>query len=165
MRIGPTPTDPPQSAARAGDGDVFDVAAGAHDPLGDLALEAGARLPDAGHARRRWVAWTMLALAIVGGSVGTSALAASAGFTRPAAVVVMVLGYLCCFVFMARVLPVIPLSIAYAVWSGVGMALVSGIGWLWLGQALNAGELAGIGLILVGTVVIQFFSRTQEVVQ
>jgi small multidrug resistance pump len=42
----------------------------------------------------------------------------------------------------------------------VGIALVSGIGWVWLGQALNRGELLGIALILVGTVVSQLFSRS-----
>ena len=55
---------------------------------------------------------------------------------------------------------VIPVSIAYAVWSGLGIALIALIGWVVFDQALGAGELAGIGLILVGTVVIQLFSRS-----
>jgi small multidrug resistance pump len=144
------------------DDEVFEVAPGAHEPLADLAREAGARMHDASRARRRWAAWLMLALAIVGGAIGTSALAASAGFTRAGPLAVMVLGYLTCFVALTRALRVIPISVAYAVWSGVGIALVSGIGWIWLGQQLNRGELAGIALILVGTVVIQLFSRTTE---
>jgi small multidrug resistance pump len=53
-------------------------------------------------------------------------------------------------------------AVAYAVWSGVGIALVSGIGWVWLGQQLNRGEMAGIALILAGTVVIQLFSRSAD---
>jgi small multidrug resistance pump len=153
---------PERRAAAAADDDVFEVAPGAHEPLADLAREAGAALHDASRARRRWAAWLMLAVAIVGGAVGTSALAASAGFTRAGPVAVMVCGYLICFVALTRALRVIPISIAYAVWSGVGIALVSGIGWFWLGQQLNRGELAGIGLILVGTVVIQLFSRSTD---
>jgi small multidrug resistance pump len=150
---------PQQQAAAAADDDVFEVAPGAHEPLADLAREAGARLHDASRARRRWAAWLMLAVAIVFGATGTSALAASAGFTRLGPVVVMALGYLTCFIALTRALRVIPISIAYAVWSGVGIALVSVIGWVWLGQQLNRGEVAGIALILIGTVVIQLFSR------
>jgi small multidrug resistance pump len=155
------PTHEDRAAANTDD-EVFEVAPGAHEPLADLAREAGAALHDASRARRRWAAWLMLAVAIVGGATGTSALAASAGFTRAGPIAVMVLGYLSCFVALTRALRVIPISVAYAVWSGVGIALVSGIGWFWLGQQLNRGELAGIALILVGTVVIQLFSRSAD---
>jgi small multidrug resistance pump len=151
-----------ERAAPGRDDEVFEVAPGAHEPLADLAREAGAALHDASRARRRWAAWLMLALAIVGGAIGTSSLAASAGFTRPGPMASMVAGYLVCFVALTRALRVIPISIAYAVWSGAGIALVSLIGWFWLGQALNAGELAGISLIVIGTVVIQLFSRTTD---
>jgi small multidrug resistance pump len=155
------PTQDSRAAANTDD-EVFEVAPGAHEPLADLAREAGAALHDASRARRRWAAWLMLAVAIVGGAIGTSALAASAGFTRAGPIALMVLGYLSCFVALTRALRVIPISVAYAVWSGVGIALVSGIGWFWLGQQLNRGELAGIALILVGTVVIQLFSRSAD---
>jgi small multidrug resistance pump len=151
-----------QPAAADTDDDVFEVGPGAHEPLADLAREAGAALHDASRARRRWAAWLMLAVAIVGGAIGTSALAASAGFTRAGPIAVMVFGYLSCFIALTRALRVIPISVAYAVWSGVGISLVSGIGWFWLGQQLNRGELAGIALILVGTVVIQLFSRSAD---
>ncbi len=150
------------SVAAPAEEEVFEFAPGAHEPLADLAREAGARLHDSSRARRRWAAWLMLALAIVGGAIGTSSLAASAGFTHAGPVGVMVVGYLVCFIALTRALRVIPISIAYAVWSGVGIALVSGIGWFWLGQQLNRGELAGIALILVGTVVIQLFSRSHD---
>lgn len=152
----------PGPAAVPADDEVFQVAPGAHEPLADLAREAGARLHDSSRARRRWAAWMMLAVAIVGGAIGTSALAASAGFTRAGPMAVMAAGYLVCFIALTRALRVIPISVAYAVWSGVGIALVSGIGWVWLGQQLSRGELAGIALILIGTVVIQLFSRSHD---
>lgn len=166
MSSRPTPAPPARAAAPAND-DVFQVEPGVHEPLADLAREAGALLPDAephdAHpARRRWVAWLMLAVAIVGGAIGTSALAASAGFTRMGPIALMAAGYAVCFVALTRALRVIPISVAYAVWSGVGIALVSAIGWLWLGQQLNRGELLGIALILAGTVVIQLFSRCHD---
>jgi len=155
------PTQQNRAAADTGD-EVFEVGPGAHEPLADLAREAGAALHDASRARRRWAAWLMLSVAIVGGATGTSALAASAGFTRAGPVAVMVLGYLACFIALTRALRVIPVAVAYAVWSGAGIALVSGIGWSWLGQELNRGELAGIALIVVGTVVVQLFSRSAD---
>ena len=133
-----------------------------HEPLADLARTAGASLHDASRARRRGAAWLMLMVAIVGGAIGTTSLAATAGFTRPGPMAVMVLGYAVCFVALTRAVRVIPISIAYAVWSGIGITLVSLIGWLALGQHLSAGELAGIGLILAGTVVIQWFSRSHD---
>jgi len=170
----PTPPEQARTAVPAGTADahdcgaapaeeeIFELASGAHEPLADLAREAGVRLHDSSRARRRWAAWMMLALAIVGGAIGTSSLVASAGFTRAGPVGMMAVGYLVCFIALTRALRVIPISIAYAVWSGVGIALVSAIGWFWLGQQLNRGELAGIALILVGTVVIQLFSRSHD---
>jgi len=145
--------------------DVFDVAPGVHDPLADLAATAGSRIEEHLHAttrrRRAWAAYPWLLLAIVAGVTGTSALSASAGFSRIGPIVVMALAYLVCFLALTHALKSIPLGVAYAIWSGVGIALVTLIGWRVFEQQLNAGELAGIGLILIGVVVIQLFSRTK----
>jgi small multidrug resistance pump len=145
--------------------DVFDVAPGVHDPLADLAATAGSSIEEHLHAttrrRRAWAAYPWLLLAIVAGVTGTSALSASAGFSRIGPIVVMALAYLVCFLALTHALKSIPLGIAYAIWSGVGIALVTLIGWRVFEQQLNAGELAGIGLILIGVVVIQLFSRTK----
>jgi small multidrug resistance pump len=142
---------------------MFDVSPGAHEPLADLAATAGARIEEELHEKRllkrRWSAYVFLALAIVAGVTGTSALSQSAGFTRLQPLLIVVLAYAVCFVALTRALRVIPVSIAYAVWSGVGIALITLIGWVVFGQQLGAGELIGIALILIGTVVIQLFSR------
>lgn len=158
---------------------LFDVSPGAHEPLADLASAAGERLEEriedrlqsrldprlqarlARRQRKRWVAYAFLVLAIVSGVTGTSALSQSAGFTRLLPMVVMALAYFVCFLALTQALRVIPVGIAYAIWSGVGIALITLIGFLAFGQALNAGELAGIALILVGVVVIQLFSRAK----
>jgi small multidrug resistance pump len=143
---------------------MFDVSPGAHEPLADLAAAAGARIEEELHEKRqlkrRWSAYVFLALAIVAGVTGTSALSQSAGFTRLQPLLIVALAYAVCFVALTRALRVIPVSIAYAVWSGVGIALITLIGWVVFGQQLGAGELIGIALILIGTVVIQLFSRS-----
>jgi small multidrug resistance pump len=157
--------DPHEGAARppTRQRHMFEVAPGAHEALADLAATAGARIEEELHEKRlpkrRWSAYLFLALAIVAGVTGTSALSQSAGFTRPQPLVIVALAYPLCFVALTRALRVIPVSIAYAIWSGVGIALITIIGWVVFDQQLVAGELAGIALILIGTVVIQLFSR------
>ena len=120
---------------------LFDVGPGAHEPLADLANAAGAGIEDRLHAprrpQRRWAAYAFLLLAIVGAA------------------------YLVCFLALTRALRVLPVGVAYAIWSGVGMALITLIAFLVFGQALSVGELAGIALILAGVVIIQLFSRAQ----
>ncbi|MFM1903992.1 MAG: hypothetical protein RLZZ440_1892, partial [Planctomycetota bacterium] len=53
----------------------------------------------------------------------------------------------------------IPVGIAYAVWSGVGVTLIAAIGWLFLGQKLDAAAVTGMGLIVAGVVVLNLFSK------
>ena len=53
-----------------------------------------------------------------------------------------------------------PMGVAYAIWSGVGIVLIAGIGWLWMKQSLDAPALLGIGLIVAGVAVIQLFSKS-----
>jgi small multidrug resistance pump len=121
---------------------------------------AGASVGDAAARRRRRVAWALLVVAIVSGALGTSTLPATNGFTDLRAVAVMAACYGLCFLALTRALVEIPVPIAYALWSGLGIVLVSAIGWLVHEQPLNAGELIGIGLILAGVVVIQLGSRS-----
>jgi small multidrug resistance pump len=144
---------------------VFEVEPGAHDPLADLAAAAGARIDERLHKprrrRARLAAYAWLLLAIVAGVTGTSALSASDGFTRPLPIAVLAVAYLVCFLALTRALEVIAVGVAYAIWSGIGITLVTLIGWHAFDQKLSAGQLAGIALILVGVVVIQLFSRTR----
>ena len=104
--------------------------------------------------------WLHLAIAIVAEVIATSALKAAAGFTRPLPSLVVVAGYGLAFYFLSLALRVIPMGVAYAVWSAVGIALVSLIGWLVYDQRLDAPALLGMGLIVAGVAVIQLFSRT-----
>jgi small multidrug resistance pump len=104
-------------------------------------------------------AWVYLVIAIVAEVIGTSFLRASAGFTKPLPSVMVVLGYGAAFYFLSLTLTTIPVGIAYAVWSGVGVTLIAAIGWLFLGQKLDAAALAGMGLIVAGVVVLNLFSK------
>jgi small multidrug resistance pump len=109
---------------------------------------------------RRRLAGLLLAVAIVTGASGTATLPATNGFTNIGAVAVVLACYAVCFLALTRALHQIPVSIAYALWSGLGIVIVSTIGWLVHDQPLNAGEVIGMALILLGVVVIQLGSRT-----
>jgi len=106
------------------------------------------------------MSYLYLAIAIVAEVIGTSALKAAEGFTRPLPSLVVAVGYGAAFYFLSLALKVIPVGIAYAIWSGVGVALITLIGWVVFKQRLDAPALVGLALIVAGVVVIQFFSGT-----
>jgi small multidrug resistance pump len=100
------------------------------------------------------VAWANLALAIIAEVAATTALKASDGFTRPVPSLVTALGYALAFYCLSLTLRSIPVAVAYAVWSGAGLALITLIGWIVYRQALDAAALVGMGLIVAGIVVL-----------
>jgi small multidrug resistance pump len=104
------------------------------------------------------MSYLYLAIAIVAEVIGTSALKAAEGFTRLAPSLVVIVGYGAAFYFLSLALKVIPVGIAYAIWSGVGVALITLIGWFVFRQRLDAAALLGVALIVAGVVVIQVFS-------
>jgi small multidrug resistance pump len=104
--------------------------------------------------------WLQLAVAIVAEVIGTTFLKLSAGLTKPLPTLVVVIAYGLSFWLLSRTLEVIPVGVAYAVWSGAGVALIAAIGWAALGQKLDAAALVGMGLIVAGVVVLNLFSTT-----
>jgi len=104
--------------------------------------------------------WLYLGTTIVAEVIATSVLKASEGFTRLVPSLVVLAGYATAFYFLSLTLRTIPLGIAYAIWSAVGIALVSVIGSLIYRQSLDAPALIGIGLIVAGVVVINGFSKS-----
>lgn len=88
--------------------------------------------------------WIFLLFAIVSEVLATTALKASEGFSRLWPSLIVVMGYATAFYFLSLTLKTIPVGIAYAVWSGVGVALVTLIAWLLYGQTLSLSALAGI---------------------
>ena len=104
--------------------------------------------------------WLYLLVAILAEVIGTLALRASQGFTLLLPSVVVVLGYGVAFYFLSLTLAAIPMGIAYAIWSGIGIVLISAAGWLCFDQALGLAAMPGIGLIVAGVVVINLFSQS-----
>lgn len=107
----------------------------------------------------RPMSWLYLAIAIVAEVIATSALKAADGFTRLGPSVVVVIGYGTAFYFLSLALRGVPVGVAYAVWSGVGIVLISVIAWLLHGQRLDAPAIVGMALIVAGVVVLNVFSR------
>jgi small multidrug resistance pump len=103
--------------------------------------------------------WVYLATAIVAEIIATSALKASDGFSRPWPAVLTVAGYGVSFYFLSLTLREIPMGVAYAIWSGVGIALISLVGALFFDQRLDAPALLGMALIVAGVIVMNVFSR------
>lgn len=103
--------------------------------------------------------WLYLTIAIVAEVIATSFLKASDGFTKLVPSLAVAVGYAAAFFFLSLTLKEIPVGIAYAVWSGVGVTLIATIGWLFLGQKLDAAAIAGMALIVAGVVVLNLFSK------
>ncbi|MDO9470052.1 MAG: SMR family transporter [Nitrosomonas sp.] len=104
--------------------------------------------------------WIFLAVAIISEVIATSFLKSAEGFTRFWPSVVVVAGYLLAFYLLSLTLKTIPVGVAYAIWSGVGIVLIALSGWLFLGQSLDMPALIGLSLIVAGVAVINVFSRT-----
>jgi len=106
------------------------------------------------------MSWLYLTIAIVSEVLATSVLKASDGFTRLYPSLVVVIGYGLAFYFLSLTLRTIPVGIAYAVWSGVGVVLVSMVGWVAYDQQLDVAALLGITLIATGVIVLNAFSKS-----
>ena len=104
--------------------------------------------------------WIFLAVAIVAEVIATTALRATDGFTRAAPSLIVVVGYGVSFYFLSLTLRTIPMGVTYAIWSGVGIVLISFTGFIIYNQRLDAAALIGMGLIVAGVVVMQLFSKT-----
>ena len=104
--------------------------------------------------------WVFLFGAIAAEVIGTTALKATHGFTRLAPSLVVVVAYALAFYLLSRTMQTIPMSISYAVWSGVGIVLITLIGYVVYRQSLDLAALIGLGLILAGVLVIHLFSKS-----
>ncbi|MBT5218006.1 MAG: multidrug efflux SMR transporter [Woeseia sp.] len=105
------------------------------------------------------MAYFYLAIAIVAEVIGTSSLKASEEFTRLWPSLMVFAGYGVSFYFLTLAFRTIPLGVAYAIWSGLGIALITIIGYVFFRQVLDAPAMLGIGLIVAGVAVIRIFSN------
>jgi len=104
--------------------------------------------------------WILLGLAILAEVVGTSAMKASEGFSKVLPSLITVVFYGIAFYLLSLTLRTIPVGIAYAVWSGVGIVLISLVAWVLYGQKLDLAGLIGMGLIISGVIVLNVFSKS-----
>ena len=104
--------------------------------------------------------YLILFLAVAAETVGTSALQASQQFSKLGPSVLVVVAYAVSFFLLGWVLKYIPVGIAYALWSGLGIVLIAIIGLLIFGQRLDLPAILGMGLILAGILVIHLFSSS-----
>jgi len=108
------------------------------------------------------MAYIYLLLAIIAEVVGTSALKASDGFKNWIPNVIVIVGYGLAFYFLSLVLKTIPVGVAYAIWSGLGIVLISLVGYIYFKQRLDFPAVIGMALIISGVIVINIFSKTKS---
>lgn len=104
--------------------------------------------------------YLFLAIAIAAEVAATTFLKLSDGFTKPLPSVLTVLGYGVSFYFLSIALRSMPTGIAYAIWSGAGIILITLIAWIFQGQKLDAPALGGMGLIMAGVLVMNLLSKS-----
>ena len=106
------------------------------------------------------LAWIYLTIAIFSEIIGTMALKASDGFSNISASILCIVSYCAAFYLLSLVVKSIPVGIAYAIWAGAGIVLVTVASALWYKQIPDASAIAGMLLIVAGVVVINLFSNT-----
>jgi small multidrug resistance pump len=109
----------------------------------------------------RGMGYLWLAVAIIAEVIGTSALRASAGFTRLAPSLVVAAGYSVAFYCLSLTLKTMPVGIVYAIWSGVGIVLITLVAMVLYRQVPDFAAVAGLSLIVAGVVVLNLFSRIE----
>lgn len=109
------------------------------------------------------MSWLYLSMAIVAEIIATSALKSAAGFTRLGPSLITIIGYSIAFYCLSLSLRYIPVGIAYAIWSGVGIVAISLIGVVFFKQYLDAPALIGIGLIIAGVLILNIYSKSASI--
>ncbi|SEW35279.1 small multidrug resistance pump [Chitinophaga sp. YR573] len=104
--------------------------------------------------------YLLLLVAILAEVTATSALNASNGFTKLIPSSIVVVGYGVAFYCLSLTLKSIPLGIAYAIWSGLGVVLTAIVGLLLFKQKLDVAAIAGLSLIVIGVIVLNVFSKS-----
>ncbi|MGA0617597.1 DMT family transporter [Paracoccus sp. KR1-242] len=104
--------------------------------------------------------YILLLLAIIAEVIATTALAKSSSFTKLTPSLVAIFGYAAAFLFLSFPMRVMPTGIVYAIWSGMGIVLISGIAWIWYRETLDLPAILGLAFILTGVVIINVFSKS-----
>ena len=103
--------------------------------------------------------WIFLTLAIISEVIGTSFLKSTEGFTKLLPSIIVLAGYCAAFYFLSLTLDSIPIGMAYAIWSGVGIAAITIVSVVFFEQKLDFAAVIGMGLIIAGVVVLRLYSE------
>ncbi len=103
--------------------------------------------------------WVFLSIAILFEIAGTVCLKLSDGFSRLVPSLVIFPAYAVSFTFLAMAVKVLPISVAYAVWSGVGTAVIALVGVVWLREPANIAKLVCIAMVIAGVVGLHLVER------
>lgn len=104
--------------------------------------------------------YVALGIAIVAEVIATTALKSSDSFTRLVPSLITVAGYGCALYFLTVTMQAIPTGIAYAIWSGLGIVLISITSYFVHQQKIDAMGMLGMALIIGGVVVLNLFSKS-----
>lgn len=104
--------------------------------------------------------YLFLAIAIAAEVIATTSMKAIDGFNKPLPLLLVIGGYAIAFWMLILVVRTIPVGIAYAIWAGLGIVLVSVAAMFIYQQKLDLPAILGMGLIVSGVVVIQLFSQS-----
>ena len=104
--------------------------------------------------------WIYLILAIFSEVMATASLKSTEGFTKLWPSVLVLVGYSAAFYFLSLTLDTIPIGVAYAIWSGVGVAAITLVSIFFLDQKIDTAGFIGIGLIVAGVIVLRLFSES-----
>ncbi|MBD1556359.1 QacE family quaternary ammonium compound efflux SMR transporter [Vibrio sp. S9_S30] len=104
--------------------------------------------------------WLYLFVAVIFEVIATSSLKSSKGFTNLIPSIIVVLGYAGAFYFLSLTLMSIPIGVAYAVWSGFGIVLISLVGFFIFKQNLDLPAILGMSMIISGVLIVHIFSNS-----
>ena len=104
--------------------------------------------------------WVYLFLAIMSEVIATASLKSTEGFTKPIPSIIVLVGYCAAFYFLSLTLDTISIGVAYAIWSGVGVATITVVSFFLYDQKIDLAGILGIGLIIAGVIVLRLFSES-----
>ena len=104
--------------------------------------------------------WVYLFLAIMSEVIATASLKSTEGFTKPIPSIIVLVGYCAAFYFLSLTLDTISIGVAYAIWSGVGVATITVVSFFLYDQKIDLAGILGIGLIIAGVIVLRIFSES-----
>ena len=107
------------------------------------------------------MAYLYLIGAILCEVTGTMLLPVSKNFTRPIISIILVLAYVMAFYLLTFALKEIPLAIAYATWAGMGVFLISVLGYFFYSESLQWQSMIGLLLIAIGVAMVNIYKETE----